>query len=103
MPGFEHGLNRAIGFFLSGMVTGLILKELSLTGFLDEHLIPILAILSGLAFVLDIMSKMKYWSTTYILGFIFGYSLVFHLFSIDIFALLLIFLAIYVLAKRKLK
>jgi len=103
MPGFEHGLNRAIGSFLLGIITGPILKGFSLIGFLDEHLIPILITLFGLASVLDIMSKMKYWSTIYILGFMLGYSLVFCLFSIDIFALLLIFSAIYILAKRKLK
>ena len=100
MPGFEHGLNRAIGFFLSGILTGLILKVFSITGFLDEYFISTLIILLGLASVLDYMTKMKYWSTTYILGFIFGYTLVAYMFGTDIFTLILLFFAIYIIAGR---
>ncbi len=100
MPGFEHGLNRAIGSFLSGILTGFILKVFSLTGFLDEHLVSTLIILIGLASILDFMTKMKYWSTTYILGFIFGYLLVAYTFGIDIFMLILMLFAIYIIAGR---
>jgi uncharacterized membrane protein len=100
MPGLEHGLNRAIGSFLSGVVTGFALKALSLTGFLDEHLISTMIILLGLASVLDFLTRMKYWSTTYILGFIFGYLLVAYIFGIDIFMLITMLFAIYIVAKR---
>ncbi len=103
MPGFEHGLNRAIGFFLSGTLTGLTLKVFSITGFLDEYFISIMIVLLGLASVLDYMTKMKYWSTTYILGFIFGYSLVAYMFGTDIFTLILLFFAIYIIAGRVLR
>ncbi len=95
MPGFEHGLNRAIGSFLSGILTGFVLKIFSITGLLNEHFISILIVLLGLASVLDFITKMKYWSTTYILGFIFGYSLVAYMFGIDIFTLILMLFAIY--------
>jgi len=100
MPGFEHGLNRAIGFCLSGILTGFILKVFSIIGFLDEHLVSTLIILIGLASVLDFMTKMKYWSTAYIFGFIIGYSLVAYAYGIDIFMLILMIFAIYIIAGR---
>ncbi len=107
MPGFEHGLNRAIGSFLSGILTGFILKVFSITGFIDEYFVSTLIVLLGLASVLDYMTKMKYWSTNYILGFIFGYSLVAYTFGIDIFTLIftliLMLFAIYIIARRVLK
>ena len=103
MPGFEHGLNRAIGSFLSGILIGFLLKAFSITGFLDEYFISTLIILLGLASVLDYMTKMKYWSTTYILGFISGYSLVAYMFGIDIFMLVLMFFALYIIARRVFK
>ncbi len=100
MPGFEHGLNRAISSFLSGVFTGFILKAFSFTGFLDEHLISVFTIMLGLASVLDFATKMRYWSTTYVLGFIFGYSLVAYMFGIDVFTLIVMFFAIYIIARR---
>lgn len=92
MPGFEHGLNRAVDSFLLGIFTGSVLKALSTMGFLDERFISILIVLLGLASVLGFITKMKYWSTTYILGFIFGYLLVAYMFGIDVFTLILMLL-----------
>lgn len=100
MPGFEYGLKRGIFSFLSGMLTGLVLRVFYFTGFLDERLILTLALLLGLASVLDLMTKMKYWNTTYISGFIFGYLLLAYMFGIDVFILILILFAIIIIVER---
>jgi len=101
MPGFEHGLNRVISSFLSGIFTGLLLKIIFGTNLFDKHLESLLTILLGIASILDLITKMKYWSTTYILGFITGYFIITYTFGTDIFVLIIVLYAIYILVKRQ--
>lgn len=100
MPGFEYGFNRAVRSFLAGILTGFILKTFLPTGFIDEHLILTFSILAGLASVVDTLTKIKYWSTAYILGFILGYSLVSYMFGFDIFVLIMLSYSVYIIVKR---
>ncbi|WFO74936.1 hypothetical protein J4526_07640 [Desulfurococcaceae archaeon MEX13E-LK6-19] len=103
MPGFEHGLNRAVQGFFSGLVVGIALKLFSNVGLIDEHLVTALIILLGLASVLDLMSRMKYWSTAYILGFITGYFMVAYIFGIDVSIVIVILFAMCIVAGRMFK
>ena len=103
MPGFEHGFNRAVQGFFSGLAIGAILKSFSSVGLLDKQLVSALLMLLGLASLLDIASKMKYWSTTYILGFLAGYFTIAYTFGIDVLTAMIAIVAICIVTKRIIK
>lgn len=100
MPGFEHGLKRAIQGLFSGMIIGIIFKTFSNIGILDKHLVTILLILMGISSTFDLLSKMKYWSTPYILGFIIGYLSIIYTMGLDVFVAILLLFAAYIIINR---
>ena len=60
-------------------------------------------ILVGLGFSLDIATKMKYWSTTYVLGFLIGCLIGLATFGIEWTLFLLVLIAAYILIGRSLR
>lgn len=68
MPGFEHGVRRAVSELQLFFVFGLLLKVISeLTGMyiVDEVVYLALCLIS-----LKDIEKMKYWSTSYLAGYL---------------------------------
>ncbi|MFQ5800387.1 MAG: hypothetical protein ACE5HH_01540 [Candidatus Hydrothermarchaeales archaeon] len=68
MSRFESGAERAFGEIIGGVVTSAVLISFVESGILS----PILFILLGIAGIVGLMSIMPYWSTTYLLGWLFG-------------------------------
>jgi len=101
----EHGLTRAITTFLSGVFTELMLRVFFHIVVFDESFISFLIVLFVLASILDLITRMKYWSTAYLLGFVLGNSIIAYISSIiaynsiDILAFIVI--GILIILKRR--
>ena len=100
LPGFEHGLNRAIHGIFTGFITSLLLKFLSAIGLFDIDLLTILTIILAIVSALSLILKMKYWSTGYILGFVMGYLMMAPAFGIDGLTYIVLLFALYIMIRR---
>lgn len=70
MPGFEHGFNRGISEIAGGMVTMIIVINISSKN-IDPSLVMMFKIVGFLSLIGLIMA-MPYWGTFYMLGWIYA-------------------------------
>lgn len=71
MPSEEHGLARAITEILGGFITSTILSAFVSSGILDPSSLLLFHLLNAILIV-SLLLKMKYWGTSYLLGWLFG-------------------------------
>lgn len=80
MPGFEHGLERALSFVVGGIFLACLLKvmrpftEIGLTGPTFIELIELIKLSGMLSSVLLILAT-PYWGTLYLIGWLAGMAL----------------------------
>ena len=71
MPTGEHGLKRAITEIVGGFITSAIISAFVKSGILDPSFILLFHLLNVI-FIISLLLKMKYWGTSYLLGWLFG-------------------------------
>ena len=71
MPGFIHGLRRCFEIVILGFILALIIRAL-LEGTGNHNLIILFDLLSILAILL-LSTKIKYWSLSYLVGWLIGF------------------------------
>jgi len=71
MPTGEHGLKRAITEIVGGFITSAIISAFVKSEILDPSFILLFHLLNVIL-ILSLLLKMKYWGTSYLLGWLFG-------------------------------
>ena len=75
MSAFEHGIERAIGSIVSGIIISAflntVLSDPSIP-LMAKVVLPLFKIIIALSCI-EILRAMKYWSTGYLIGWIVGY------------------------------
>lgn len=80
MPGFQHGLDRAIKVFLGGFVIAVIIR--SILGSYDLHYLVIIFDILSIMAIVFLFDKMKYWSFSYLIGWVLGLIIFFSILSL---------------------
>lgn len=100
MPSFEQGIRRALLEFVSFFVIGVLLGAVfALLGLL--YIASLIYLLMCLFSLAD-LDKMKYWSTSYLVGYLLAQIMIMSVFP-DITSMLSIFAGLMILARRIVK
>lgn len=73
MPGFEYGIKRAFVEIIIGFIVVLTIQAI-LHSFKMDHLVVIFDLLSIVA-IIFLFDKMTFWSLSYLIGWIIGFSI----------------------------
>jgi len=73
MPGFVHGLKRCFEIIIMGFMLAILIRALlKETG---NHYLIILFDLFSIFAILILSTKIKYWSLSYLMGWLFGFMI----------------------------
>jgi hypothetical protein len=93
LPSLEHGLSRAIVETIQGFVIITFLNAIFTVFDYNVGILYLIIRVIAIGGVLELLNKMKYWSSTYLTGYIFGLALLYLINMID-FTEFVVFLAV---------
>jgi|Deesub1362A_J573_1020465.scaffolds.fasta_scaffold00653_10 hypothetical protein len=97
MPGLEHGFKRAVTGIVAGFAVSAIFKEIAtLYGY---HPFLLIFFTLSIVAIIDLLSKMTYWSLYYLIGWLLGLILLGFLLSWWEFAIYF-FIGLFILFKK---